>query len=156
MPQTSADRKSKTMKLKDIINGTSPFAEKLGIEVSQFDPGAAQCELAIKKYMLNKHASVHGGVIYSLADVAMGVALYARLNRPKQQCATIEIKMNYLRPALGDRLVCKARVLQQGKSIAVVEAEIEDRDTLIAKALGTFAVLPVRAPEEGQGGPTFI
>jgi acyl-CoA thioesterase len=145
-----ATGKVKTMKLKDVINGTSPFAEKLGIEVSQFEQGTARCGLEIKGFMRNKHKSVHGGVIYSLADVGMGVALYSRLNRPKQQCATIEIKMNYLRPALGDRLVCNARVLQQGKSFAVVEAEVADRETLVAKALGTFAVFPDRDPEEGR------
>jgi acyl-CoA thioesterase len=138
------------LKLKNVIGGTSPFAEKLGIEVAQFEPSGSRCGLAIKPFMRNLHGSVHGGVIYSLADVGMGVALYALLNRPGEQLSTIEIKMNYLRPALGDRLICAARVIQKGKAIAVVEAQIEDGGALIAKALGTFSVFARRVP---RGGP---
>jgi acyl-CoA thioesterase len=136
------------LELKEIINGTSPFAEELGVEVTQFDPNECRCALDIKPFMRNMHRSVHGGVIYSLADVAMGVALYSRLNRPQQQCSTIEIKMNYLRPALGERLLCTARVIQKGRSIAVVEAEIADGEGLVAKALGTFAILSRREQRE--------
>jgi acyl-coenzyme A thioesterase PaaI-like protein len=51
--------------------------------------------------------------------------------------------MNYFVPARGKRLACTSRVLQKGKSIAVLEAEIKDRGRLIAKGMGTFAVLGV-------------
>jgi acyl-CoA thioesterase len=136
------------LELKDIIGGTSPFAEMLGIAVTQFETGESRCELAIEPFMRNMHRSVHGGVIYSLADVGMGVALHARLARLRETCATIELKINYLKPARGDRLSCRARVLQQGKSIAVVEADIGDGDALVARALGTFTVFSAR----GQGG----
>jgi acyl-CoA thioesterase len=56
--------------------------------------------------------------------------------------------MNYLRPAVGERLLCTARVIQKGRSIAVVEAEIADGEGLVAKALGTFAILSRREQRE--------
>ena len=128
------------MELKKIIKGTSPFAEMLGIQVAGFGDGVGQCALEIREEMLNLHGSVHGGVIYSLADIGMGVALHSLLDQG-EGCSTIEIKMNYFVPARGKRLVCTSRVLQKGRSIAVLEAEIKDRRRLIAKGMGTFAVL---------------
>ena len=53
--------------------------------------------------------------------------------------------MNYFVPARGRRLVCTSRVLRKGKSIAVLEAEIKDRQRLIAKGMGTFAVFSAAA-----------
>jgi acyl-CoA thioesterase len=128
------------VELKKIIKGTSPFAEMLGIRVVGVGDGVGECALEIREEMLNLHGSVHGGVIYSLADIGMGVALHSLLGQG-ERCSTIEIKMNYFMPARGKGLVCTSRVLQRGKSIAVLEAEIKDRGRLIAKGMGTFAVL---------------
>lgn len=127
------------MKLEEIIGGTSPFAESLGIRVARFGEGAGQCFLDIEPYMRNRHRSVHGGVIYSLADIGMGVALYSLLKKG-QQCATIELQMNYLEPARGDRLVCNGLVLRKGGSLAFLEAEIFDQQVLVAKGTGTFTI----------------
>lgn len=128
------------MDLKEIIKGNSPFAEMLGIRVTGFGDGAGECALEIRAEMLNLHRSVHGGVIYSLADIGMGVALYSLLGQG-EQCSTIEIKINYFVPARGQRLVCTSRVLQKGRTIAVLEAEVKDRGRLIAKGMGTFSIL---------------
>ena len=128
------------MNLKEIIGGTSPFAEMLGVRVDRFGDGAGQCSLEIREEMLNMHRAVHGGVIYSLADIGMGVALYSLLDQG-EKCSTVEIKINYFLPARGKRLVCASRVLRKGRSIAVLEAEVKDRQRLIAKGMGTFAVL---------------
>ena len=128
------------MNLKEIIGGTSPFAEMLGVRVDRFGDGAGQCSLEIREEMLNMHRAVHGGVIYSLADIGMGVALYSLLDQG-EKCSTVEIKINYFLPARGKRLVCASRVLRKGRSIAVLEAEIKDRGRMIAKGLGTFTVL---------------
>ena len=139
------------MNLKEIIGGTSPFAEMLGVRVDRFGDGAGQCSLEIREEMLNMHRAVHGGVIYSLADIGMGVALYSLLDQG-EQCSTIEIKINYFVPARGQRLVCTSRVLQKGKTIAVLEAEVKDRGRLVAKGMGTFAVLAAVGSSRGGEG----
>jgi acyl-CoA thioesterase len=132
------------------FKGRSPFAELLGVQIEQGERGASQCLLEIKAFMLNIHKSVHGGVIYSLADIGMGVALFSLLEAG-EQCATIEIKVNYLKPAYVDNLSCQARVIQKGRNIAVLEADVKDNTILIAKALGTFSIFmkkETRSPGE--------
>ncbi len=56
---------------------------------------------------------------------------------------TVEYKINFVRPAIGDFLECRARVINQGAKIFVAESEVfaikEDAETLVAKALLTMA-----------------
>jgi acyl-CoA thioesterase len=116
----------------------SPFSKSLGVQIEEFNNGYCLCTLEIKDHLLNTHKAVHGGVIYSLADIGMGAALYSTLD--DERCSTIEIKINYLNPAYTDNLLCEARIIQKGKSIAVLEAEVKSDEKLIAKATGTFTI----------------
>ncbi len=103
----------------------------------------ARCRLEIKDNFLNKHKAVHGGVIYSMADISMGVAVYSAIKKD-EETATIEIKINYLKPANAKTLICDAQIIQKGKNIAVLEAEIKADDILVAKALGTFSIFKAK------------
>jgi acyl-CoA thioesterase len=74
-----------------------------------------------------------------MADISMGVAVYSAIKKD-EETATIEIKINYLKPAKTSIMICDAKVIQKGKNIAVLEAEIKAEDILIAKAQGTFSI----------------
>ena len=67
----------------------------------------------------------------------------ATLNAPHVNVLTIEFKLNLLRPAQGERLVCRAEVLKPGRTITVVESTVEavagDKRTLVSKATATIA-----------------
>ena len=116
----------------------SPFIKLLGLEIEKIEHGACFSRLRIRDTLLNKHSVVHGGVIYSMADISMGVAVYSTL-KSGEETSTVEIKINYLKPAKTSLLTCEAKILKKGKNIAVMEAEIRSgENTLIAKALGTF------------------
>lgn len=78
-----------------------------------------------------------------MADVAMGSALYSTFKKD-ELAATIEIKINYLKPAQAQTLNCEAKIIQKSKNIAVLEAEIKYNDTLVAKALGTFSIFKAK------------
>jgi acyl-CoA thioesterase len=73
----------------------------------------------------------------------MGVTTYSTL-KTGEEAATIEIKINYLKPAYTKLLICDAKIIQKGKSIAVLEAEIKYDDVLVAKALGTFSIFKAK------------
>jgi len=127
----------------EMVRERSPFVKFLGLQIIKFDNGYCQCSLEIKNNLLNSHKAVHGGVIYTMVDVAMGSALYSTFKKD-ELAATIEIKINYLKPAYTKLLICDAKVVQKGKSIAVLEAEIKYDDTLVAKALGTFSIFKAK------------
>jgi acyl-CoA thioesterase len=123
------------------IRKHSAFVKLLGLSIEKLENGFCQSRLQIREEFLNKRKIVHGGVIYSMADISMGVAVYSTLKK-EEETATIEIKINYLKPANKKVLVCDARVIQRGKQIAVIEAEVKsDDDQVIAKAIGTFSII---------------
>ena len=116
----------------------SPFIKLLGLEIEKIENGMCISRLQIKDTLLNKHSVVHGGVIYSMADISMGVAVYSTLKN-NEETSTVEIKINYMKPAKTSLLTCEAKILKKGKNIAVLEAEIRSGESaLIAKALVTF------------------
>lgn len=121
------------------LSEISPFAKLLGVQVHKLADGCCHCSITIKNEFRNIHKALHGGVIYSIADIGMGAALYSAMESG-ENCTTIEIKINYLKPASDGEVECEARVIQKGKNIAVIEAEIKNRQVLIAKAIGTFSI----------------
>ncbi len=116
------------------------FDRFLGLETKRID-GGAEVRLEIKEQMLNSRGLVHGGVICSLVDQAIGAAVHFALGRGRR-AVTVELKVNFLAPTTGGVLIARGRLLREGKRLIVGEAEIVDRDgRMIAKALGTWAVV---------------
>jgi acyl-CoA thioesterase len=117
-----------------------PFAEHLGIVFGEAANGRSRCELPLVAQLRNSNGVAHGGVPFSLADTGMGAALKTML-APGEACVTIELKMNYHRPGAGARLVCDSNVVHRGRTIATVESRVAVDGTLMASALGTFAIV---------------
>lgn len=126
--------------LKRMVKNPSPFAELIGMRFTELRPGYGRCELDTAAHHFNTNGILHGGVAYTMADTAMGAAVHAGLGKG-QHCATIEIKIVYMRPVREGRLVCEARIIQRGRRLAILEAEVKNGERMVAKALGTFAIL---------------
>ena len=122
------------------ITSYHPFINLIGLKITKCAEGCSRCEIEIFEDHFNPHKVVHGGVLFSMADTGMGMALYTILSA-QQQCATIELKINFFKPVTFGILICETRVIHPGKNIAVLESEIYNEQTLIAKALGSFAIL---------------
>ena len=121
-----------------------PFAELLGMRAKSVGDGRARFELAVEPRHLNPDGTLHGGVAYSLADSAMGAALFAQLG-PGEMCVTLEIKMQYLAVVTGGALAVEAAVVSRTKRIGVTEARVfGDGDRLVALATGTFYIQSAR------------
>jgi len=118
-----------------------PFADMIGLEVSDRADGCATSRLTIAAHHMNPNGVVHGAVIYALADTGMGGALMTALHE-SQMCSTIEIKINYFRPAISGELVCETFIVNQGSRTAVMQSSVKDaKGKLVAQALGTFMIL---------------
>jgi len=119
--------------------GFHQFAELIGLDFTKLDKGYSQCILDVNEKLMNPHKVLHGGVMYSMADTGMGGALYSLLNEG-ELCATVEIKISYFKPVRSGKLVCDTHVIHKGKRIGILESEIKNDDTLVAKANGTFSI----------------
>ena len=116
----------------------SAFSQLLGCRLQRLDTGVAEVALALEPQLRNRGQKLHGGAIFSLVDIAMGLACSAS-HGFDQHSVTLECKINYLRAVGEGEVLCRARVLHSGRRTLMVEAEVLQGDKLVAKATGTFA-----------------
>jgi acyl-CoA thioesterase len=120
--------------------GVGPIAALLGIRRASMADGRSVFEVTIRPDHMNPHGVVHGGVVYTLADFAMGGALTSVLE-PGERCATLELKINYLGPALAGDLRAEACVVARSRRVAVMEARVYDEaQRPLALATGSFYI----------------
>lgn len=128
----------------DILNfgrkilASQPFSKLMGTELQKFETGFAELSLEIEEHHKQQHGFAHGGVISYLADNALTFAGGSVLG----DSLTLEFKINYVRPALGQTLIARARVTANGKQQAVCHCDIyainEGEEKLCATAQGTI------------------
>lgn len=116
-----------------------PFSALLGSELVEFRPGYAEIHLQIDDRLRQQRGIVHGGVLSYLVDNSLTFAGGSVLG---EACATLEMKINYLRPATNGLLVARASIVSSGKRTAVTRCEIyqmaDSVETLVASAQGTI------------------
>jgi len=104
--------------------------------------GEAVAALDVSDRHLNPNGVVHGGVVFTLVDTAMGRATMSVLEEGRI-CASIEVAVRYVRSITGGRLVATASVLQAGRRIVHLEGRVtvdgDDRPVAVVQA--SFAVL---------------
>ena len=125
------------MTLSELIGRPVPFAELLGLRVVPAEPGLARLELELRPELLNSFQDAHGGVVTTLADVALAVAAITR-DGAARGAITVNLSVSFVGPGRG-RLVAEARCLRSGRELAFSEGEVRDAaGELVAKAVGTF------------------
>lgn len=119
----------------------------IGARLTTVEPGRCVVELPVRDDLTQQHGFVHGGVLSYLADNALTYAGGTALRVP---VLTGEFKINYVRPAVGDRLVARAEAVHVGKTQAVCRCEVfaisATGEKLCALAQGTI----VAAPEQSS------
>ena len=118
----------------------SAFSELIGCRVESVEDGIAHVALSLEPQLRNRGGKMHGGVIFSLVDITMGLACSGAHGFDRQS-VTIECKINYLRSVSAGDVLCIAKGIHPGRRTFVVEADVMQGDKLVAKAQGTFAVL---------------
>ena len=129
-------------------NPARRFLELIGLIFVKKEKGFSRSELTITDSLLNPYDTLHGGVVYSMADTGMGGALSTLLEED-ELCSTLEIKINYLKSMRSGTLVCDTKVIHKGKSIAFLESVVKNsEDNLVATATGTFNIFKISTPEK--------
>ncbi len=119
-----------------------PFSRLLGTTIHSISTQSITLELILRADMLQQNGFAHGGIVSYLVDNAMTFAGGGVLG---VNVLTSEYKINYLRPAQGERLQARAMVLHSGKRQAVVRCDAyvitEGQEKCCATALGTIVTM---------------
>lgn len=115
----------------------------LGIRLDSAGDGYTRYYLDPNPATINAMFTVHGGVIATLMDTAMGSAVFTKLGDGTAY-TTLELKVNFIRSVTmdGSRLTCEATAVHVGRRTATAEGRITDADgKLIAHGSTTILVL---------------
>lgn len=124
---------------------TRPYYRLLGLRAEAGEPaGQARLVLESRSELENSRGEVHGGVIASLLDAAMGVAARSALP-PGYGTTSASLTVNYVAPGRGT-LTARGRVVRQGRTLASAEATVTDAsDAVVAHAVATLRIIARRA-----------
>ena len=115
-----------------------PFSRLLGASLTAFAAGCAELTLLLTPDLNQQHGFVHGGVVSTMDDEAISFAAGSVLGA---SVLTAEYKINFLRPAQGERLVARGRVICHTQHQAVCTSEVwsvsDAGETLSPVATGT-------------------
>ncbi len=124
---------------------TPPCALLLGWTLLEQDPERGWVKLAFeaKREFLNPAGFVQGGLLTAMLDDTMGPALLVMTNG-RFYSTSIDLNVSFLAPARAGRLIGEGRVVQLGKTIAFLEAQLSNDDgTPVARATSSARLVPI-------------
>jgi uncharacterized protein (TIGR00369 family) len=129
----------------DMLAGKAPppaAARTLGWELVEVDPERGTIEVTFEagEQFVNPVGVIQGGFLAAMLDDTLGPALVATL--PEDQFAvTLDLHMQYLRPARPGRLTGRGRVVRRGREVCFMAGELVAPDgELVAVATATARI----------------
>ena len=117
------------------------FIKYCQFEAVKIQRGHFQSRVKIEEHHRQQDGFIHAGVMATMADHTAGYAAFTTVPED-YQILTIEFKVNFLRPAYGEGLICRSRTLREGLQVIIGESEVFDQrgdeEVLVAKALVTL------------------
>lgn len=118
-----------------------PFNHYLGLRVVRMFKDGLALECDVRKEMQNGHGTLHGGVTASLVDAAIGIAAIALSGG--RRLSTVDLKVNYLRPAVEGTVHCRAHLVKAGKTLVFGQVKVRDgQGRIFATGEATYIYLP--------------
>jgi len=118
-----------------------PAADLVGFRLLSYGEGEARFEMDAGRKHHNPMGTVHGGILCTLADSAMGMAFASTLGKG-ETFTTLEVKINFLRPVFEEKLTADAKVVHRGRTVGLVDCNVTTEDgKLVARAVSTCSVL---------------
>lgn len=125
------------------ILASQPFSILIGAKLHALSPGHCELHVPISEQLKQQNGFAHGGVVSYVADNAL---TYAGGTAMRVPVVTSEFKINYVRPAIGERLMARADAVHIGKNQAVCRCDVfvlkDGVEKLCAVAQGTITRLP--------------
>ena len=139
----------------DLIIEKIPFNKVLGLTVESLNLDHASVRLPMRQELVGNfiRGSLHGGVISSTLDFMGGLVAFLSVLKTMQgqsvqvmaerfaKIGTIDMRIDYLRPGLGDYFIATGYVLRTGNKVAVTRMELHNNERqLIAVGTGAYTV----------------
>src|SRR3712207_4638784 len=121
--------------------GPGGFAQRIGAQVEDADDGGARIAFEVREEHLNPAGTLHGGVLATLVDTAMGQAVRTTTGEGEVP-ATSQLTVTYLRPGTPGPLVVTGRVRTRGKHPPAGGADAEQAGESVGPPIATFAWRP--------------
>ena len=116
------------------------FAGDLGVRAQAAEDGHARLEFKAEHHHLNPAGTVHGGVLATLVDTAMGMAARSRTDDGEVP-ATSQLTVAYLTAASEGPMVVTAQVRKHGEHVLLCDADVDQDGKTVVHAVATFALL---------------
>ena len=140
--------------LRAAAGGTAPLppaAALLGWKLLDIEPGRIRVQYTAREEFYNPQGNIQGGFLAAMLDDAMGPALFSLLDAD-QFAPTVEMKVNFLRPAVAGTLIAEGNVVHRTRSIAFLEGRLLAEDgSLLATATATARILAASFGDDAHG-----
>lgn len=141
--------------INEVFNEKIPFNKVLGLKVVSIGYEYVKIQFDMRDELIGNYmrGTLHGGVISSVIDVTGGLAAFMGIQQKItnesfetklekfSRLGTIDLRVDYLRPGMGQRFVCTGYTLRTGNKVAVTRIELHnDQKDLIAVGTGSYVV----------------
>jgi len=137
----------------DVFSHRIPFHQVIGIRFDEVTPDSCRISFDMRPELVGNfvHGMLHGGVTATALDVVGGAMAAAgmlsknldmdetEIGKRLAKIGTIDLRVDYVRPGIGESFYAKARLLRSGNKVSVVRMELHNQDdTLLALGTGTY------------------
>jgi uncharacterized protein (TIGR00369 family) len=129
-------------RVSELVN-RCPYFTLLSMKIVDVGIGFSLLEIDLEKKHLQPFGLVHGGVFASIIDAAAFWSIFYNIEDPNAGATTVDLKLNYLAPAVSGKLVARGAQIKLGKTLGYAEARVTDGEgRLLAHGTSTLMILP--------------
>jgi uncharacterized protein (TIGR00369 family) len=138
--------------LKRVMEELIPFNRFLGVKATLAEAGLVRLEIPFREELIGDpmRPALHGGVLSMLADTAGGAAVWLGVEDERARVSTIDLRIDYLRPAKLETLVAEAKVVRVGNRVGVADVRLfqpSAAEGTIATGKGVYNIIIKRDAE---------
>ena len=131
--------------IKKTIEELIPIHKFLGVELLEIREGYAKVKVPFREEVIGdfRRRRWHGGIIATIMDSVGGIAGGTYATSPKDKIATIDLRVDYLKPAEASAIIVEGEIVRLGKTILVtrMKAYQENDDELISEGKAVYNII---------------
>jgi uncharacterized protein (TIGR00369 family) len=129
-------------RIKEVVN-SSPYFSLLAMKILDIGMGFSVVEIDLDQKHLQPFGLVHGGVFASIIDAATFWAFFNEIEDQNAGATSVDLKLNYLAPAVSGRLIARGHQIKHGKTLGYAEARVTDENSkVLAHGTSTLMIMP--------------